>query len=249
MQFPVAWHVAGLEIPAHPVFEGLGYIVAFALYRKFSRVPGQPAEYARLWLLVGAAVGGALGAKLLGFAEWYQDLRPYLSEPAAWLEMKSVVGGLLGGWGGVELVKLRFGIARSTGDATVFPLISGISIGRIGCFLTGPQDLTWGLHSALPWAIDAGDGPRHPSPLYEIAFLLFLGAALWLMQARLRSGALFRLLMLGYLAFRLLSDFLKPRLELALGLSAIQLACVGGMIVATLSLVRLSRSRPEPVHG
>ena len=94
---------------------------------------------------------------------------------AAALGGKTIVGGLHGGWAGVELAKWRLGIRHSTGDVFVFPLIFGMSVGRIGCFLTGLPDHTYGNHTSLPWAVNFGDGPRHPTQLYDIVFLCLLG--------------------------------------------------------------------------
>jgi prolipoprotein diacylglyceryltransferase len=243
MQFPVVFEIAGLHVPAHLVFETAAYGVGLAVWRVARRCGVGPAlsRDLSLWVLVGAAVGAALGAKLLGFLEWFGELHQRLHEPQAWLEMKTIVGGLLGGWIGVEVAKRVSGIRRSTGDAMVFGLVAAIAVGRIGCFLTGVEDRTVGLHTDLPWAVDFGDGPRHPAPLYEIAFLLALGVVLWTVRSRLTRGALFRWFMLGYLAFRFGVDFLKPRLMPLAGLSAIQAACVGGIALTVFSLIRLRR--------
>ena len=74
-----------------------------------------------------------------------------------------------------------------------------------------------------------GDGPRHPTQLYEIAFLIVLGIALLLrMRHSHENGRLFRLFMLGYLAFRFAVEFIKPVYNPYLGLSAIQIACLVG---------------------
>jgi len=41
--------------------------------------------------------------------------------------------------------------------------------------LTGLSDNTYGTPTNLPWAVNFGDGiPRHPTQLYEIAFLIAL---------------------------------------------------------------------------
>lgn len=53
------------------------------------------------------------------------------------------------------------GIRTSTGDLLALPLAVGITIGRIGCFLTGLSDGTFGRPSSLPWAVDFSDGIRH----------------------------------------------------------------------------------------
>ena len=72
-------------------------------------------------------------------------------------------------------MKRYIGLRTSTGDLYAIPLALGIAIGRIGCFLTGLSDNTYGVPSNLPWAVDFGDGiPRHPTQLYEILFLLAL---------------------------------------------------------------------------
>jgi prolipoprotein diacylglyceryltransferase len=167
---------------------------------------------------------------------WVESIDPYWPlrhEPHLWLGAKTIVGGLLGGWIGVEIVKRCLKIRHSTGDAFVFPLIVGIAVGRIGCFLSGLADHTYGLPTALPWGVDFGDGvARHPTQLYEIAFLLILGAALGLYHRRpRRNGALFLLFMLGYLSWRLFIEFYKPRLLLLGPFSAIQTASMLGIAV------------------
>ncbi|MCA8915687.1 MAG: prolipoprotein diacylglyceryl transferase [Planctomycetes bacterium] len=242
MQFPVTVELASLHVLAHPVFESLGYASGMLTWKLCrSRMPGQKLNRDQsLWLLLGAAVGGAIGAKLLGALEWYGEISGRGLE--AWLSMKTIVGGLLGGWLGVEVVKRIAGMRRSTGDATVFALVVAIAVGRIGCFLTGIEDRTVGVHSGVAWAVDFGDGPRHPTQLYEIAFLALLGLALAAARKRLPAGALFRLFLLGYLGFRLSVDFIKPRLIVAGGLSAIQLACIGGIAIGCFSLWRLRRT-------
>jgi phosphatidylglycerol---prolipoprotein diacylglyceryl transferase len=88
---------------------------------------------------------------------------------------KTVVGALIFGLVAVELMKRYIGVRESTGDLYAIPLALGIAIGRIGFFLTGLSDNTYGTPTTLPWGVNFGDGiPRHPTQLYEIAFLLTL---------------------------------------------------------------------------
>ena len=83
---------------------------------------------------------------------------------------KTIVGALIFGLISVELMKRYIGVRQSTGDLYAIPLALGIAIGRIGCFLTGLSDNTYGTPTTLPWAVNFGDGiPRHPTQLYEIA--------------------------------------------------------------------------------
>src|SRR5258707_11788923 len=62
------------------------------------------------------------------------------------------------------------GIALRTGARFALRLAVGIAIGRIGCFLAGLDDFTYGTPTTLPFAHDFGDGiARHPVQLYESA--------------------------------------------------------------------------------
>jgi prolipoprotein diacylglyceryltransferase len=108
----------------------------------------------------------------------------------------------------------------------------GTAIGRIGCFLTGLSDRTYGIATTLPWGVDFGDGIyRHPTQLYEIIFLLGLMVFLKIRSRYHRQeGDLFKFYMVAYLSFRLLIDFIKPDFHPILGLSAIQIACVLGLL-------------------
>lgn len=115
------------------------------------------------------------------------------------------------GWG-VEVGKRIAGIASRTGDDFVAPILLGLIIGRTGCFAAGLYDGTYGVHTALPWAVDFGEGPRHPTQLYEwlAALLALLLLPWWRRCFAHEQGLSFRVLMVAYLLWRLLIDGLKP---------------------------------------
>ena len=250
MTFPVEFHLAGRAIPAHFVFEILAYAGGFQLYLLLRRRGANPRAAVpfeqNMWLLVGCVFGAIAGSKLLA---WIESAPQYAAairtNPVAVLGGKTIVGGLLGGWIGVEIAKRLLGIRHSTGDLYVLPLVLGIAVGRIGCFLTGLADHTHGVHTSLPWGVDFGDGPRHPTQLYEIACLALLGVALALRaRAPYRNGELFRLFMLGYLAFRFAVEFIKPTWKPCLGVSPIQLACLLGCAACIYGLWRMRAEAP-----
>ena len=249
MTFPTYVSLFGLRVHPHLLFDLLAYSGGFQLYRwtvrrDRRRAPAgveSPTLEQRLWVVAGAVLGAAIGAKLLAWAEDPQVYGPaLLSDPRAWAGGKTIVGGLLGGWAGVEVAKWRVGLTRSTGDAMVPALAVGTAVGRVGCFLTGLDDHTYGLATRLPWGVDFGDGVRrHPTQLYEIAFVLLLGAALWVHARRPRpDGEAFRLYLAGYLAWRLAVEFIKPREFLYGPLTAIQWASLAGAVVALCSAGR-----------
>ncbi|BAY94588.1 prolipoprotein diacylglyceryl transferase [Tolypothrix sp. PCC 7601] len=228
LNFPVYIWLGSLRIHPHILFESLAYAVAFRLLifrlRKDAIAPSQ-----RSSVIVGGMIGALMGAKLLVGVEHidliWQNQQQFL---LLLLQGKTVVGALLGGLIGVELTKKIIGIHQSTGDVFVYPLIVGTAIGRIGCFLTGLSDRTYGIATKLPWGIDFGDGIfRHPTQLYEI---LFLGLLIIFLQFRSRyqyqNGDLFKFYLISYFSFRFLVDFIKPDFHPFWGLSAIQVACL-----------------------
>jgi prolipoprotein diacylglyceryltransferase len=241
MQFPVYVWIGPWQIHPHFFFESLAYAIAFRLIlfnsRKDTIAPTQ-----RSSVIVGGLLGALVGAKLLVLIQhidllgenWQQFLLLFL-------QGKTVVGALLGGLIGVELTKKLIGVSRSTGDAFVYPLIIGTAIGRIGCFLTGLSDRTYGVATTLPWGIDFGDGIyRHPTQLYEIVFLLGLMIFLKIRSRYPRQeGDLFKFYMIAYLGFRFLIDFLKPDFHPILGLSAIQAACILGLLYYCRSITKM----------
>jgi len=235
----------------------LAYTIGFQLYlrtRKYWKHPAVPMEK-NLWIIVGCIFGALIGSKLLNIAEMPLEYWEHRGELAFWIEGKTIVGGLLGGWIGVEIAKKKVGITYSTGDAYVFPLIVGTVVGRIGCFLSGLEDKTYGTATGLPWGIDFGDGiTRHPTQLYEIAFMLAIGIYLLLRARRpYPNGYLFRLFIFSYLLFRFMVEFIKPRFDPWLGLSAIQIAALAGALFCARIFLKsnpLHHSTAEsPSHG
>ncbi len=225
--FNASVHLGPLAISSHFFLESLAYIVGFSLYRREKQRTGDfLAGPDRTSVLLAAVVGAAIGSKLLAWLEDPLFFARHWTDPTVLLGGKTIVGALVGGTLAVEWTKSRLGIVRRTGDLFALPIIAGAAIGRVGCFLAGLQDHTYGSPTSLPWAIDFGDGiPRHPTQLYEILFLLLLaGLLIWLRSVPHREGDLYRAFLFSYMAWRLGIDFLKPDPRFA-GLSAIQWLC------------------------
>jgi prolipoprotein diacylglyceryltransferase len=159
---------------------------------------------------------------------------------------KTIVGGLLGGWLAVEIVKKITGLRSRTGDLFVVPLCAGIAVGRIGCFVAGLGDDTYGKPTHLPWAVDFGDGiGRHPAQVYEILFLTLLAFALS-RPLRLPAGMRFRIFMASYLAWRMGIDFIKPQ-PLIAGMNVIQWLCACALAALAISFFDDLRSSRRKV--
>jgi prolipoprotein diacylglyceryltransferase len=246
MTFPLRLELFGAHLHPHLVFETLGYFVGARIYfvlRRRNRADALPLE-TNLWLLVGCVFGAWVGSKVLAWVESPHYYWAARGDWHVWLGGKTIAGGLLGGWAGVEAAKALRGVTRSTGDTFVWPLAIGTAIGRLGCFFTGLDDHTYGVATALPWGVDFGDGiARHPTQLYESAFVLLLASGISIAGkfSAWPTGTRFRIYFIGYFAFRIAVEFIKPRETPVLGLSAIQLASIAGILLAVFSLRRLVR--------
>ncbi|HTP69302.1 MAG TPA: prolipoprotein diacylglyceryl transferase family protein [Dongiaceae bacterium] len=241
MTFPVYLHIGAVKIHPHFLFEALAYGVGFRLYVELRKSRGDFLDTPRRWWVVAAATTGALvGAVLLAMLENPARLVTQWREPRTLLAGKTIVGALIGGTFAVEWIKRRLDIRQKTGDLFALPLCVGIAVGRIGCFLTGLPDRTYGTASSLPWGVDFGDGVRrHPTQLYEVVFLVLLAVALArLWRLPYLRGDLYKLFMVSYLSFRLVIDFLKPEPRVLLGMSSIQWACVAMLIYYRADIVR-----------
>jgi len=222
----------------------LAYAAGYAVFRWQRGQQGDVVDEPQRWtVLAAAAVGALVGSRILGLAEQWPTVMEAWRSGRVWALLlspggKTIVGGLLGGWLGVEIVKKLSGIKRRTGDLFVLPLCVGIAVGRVGCLVAGLADDTYGKPTALPWAVDLGDGiGRHPVQVYEILFLVLIGILVSI-KVKLPEGARFRFFLGSYLAWRVVIDFLKPQ-PLIGGMNLIQWSCLAGILVLISDELRL----------
>jgi phosphatidylglycerol---prolipoprotein diacylglyceryl transferase len=249
---PVAFSIGPLAVRWY----GLMYLTAFGAFWWLGtrRIAGGRAPITREQLddlLFGGIVGVILGGRL-GYVLFYKP-GYYFSHPlevfAVWQGGMSFHGGFLG-----VLVAMAFVARRQRVNwwdlmDFVAPLVPiGLAAGRLGNFINGEL---WGRPTDLPWGMvfrGAGDLPRHPSQLYQMAlegFTLF--ALLWWFSSRPRPrmqvSAAF---LVGYGAFRFIGEYAREPDAflgfLALGLSMGQWLSLP-MVVAGIGLWVLSARR------
>ncbi len=229
LTIPFEPELFGITINIHLVLEYLAFFIAFRYYVVLRRKSKDHITSGnRLSIILGAALGALIGSRLIGILE--NPCVDFSQENVIQLlNTKTIMGGLFGGLLGVELAKKVIGEQSSSGDLFVFPIILGIFIGRIGCFLSGVKEFTYGKETLSFFGMDLGDGlRRHPTSLYELVFLVLLFLGLQQLQKKivLKSGDLFKIFMLSYFGFRFFIEFLKPNVFYVMGLSTIQLLCV-----------------------
>jgi prolipoprotein diacylglyceryltransferase len=229
LNIPFEPNLFGYNINIHLILEYAAFFIAYRYYVYVRRNTDDVITSSnRLSIILGAAIGALIGSRLVGLLE--NPLAEFSQENLIQLlNTKTIMGGLFGGLLGVEIAKKIIGERTSSGDLFVFPIILGIFIGRIGCFLSGINEFTYGKQSDFFAAMNLGDGIlRHPVALYELLFLILLFFSLNQLKKNvvLENGELFKWFMILYFGFRFFIEFLKPNVFYVLGLSTIQLLCI-----------------------
>lgn len=250
---PVLFHLGSFGVPTHDFFVLAALLAGGTFFVAGARRRGAMDER-MWWILVGALVCGALGARLS--VVWsYVERAEEPSLAGAFLDGgKSVLGGLAGAYVGALAAKRIVGYRESTGDLFAPAVALGMAIGRWGCFLTEQI----GTATSLPWGIRpspavaaripncppcATGAAMHPSFLYEIAFHALLFVLLLRWRAAGRTG-LFKIYLLAYGVFRFLVEFVRGNEVVWSGLTRSQL-----FLIPTTALLgawfwrRLSRER------
>ncbi|WP_074408878.1 MULTISPECIES: prolipoprotein diacylglyceryl transferase family protein [Aquimarina] len=233
MDIPFEPIVFGYKVNIHLILEYTAFFIGFRYYVHLKKRTQDPISSSnRLSIIIGAVFGAFFGSRFFGFLE-----HPAFSFDPEYvvrlLSIKTIMGGLFGGLLGVELAKKIIGEKHSSGDLFTFPIILGIIIGRIGCFLAGVKEFTYGKQTTSFLGMDLGDGLyRYPIALFEVIFLLILWRILKRFQTKSKteSGLLFKYFMISYFLFRFCIEFLKPNTFFVLGLSSIQYLCILCMI-------------------
>jgi len=209
--------IGRLTITSFGVMMALAFLAAYQVSRlEFDRMGKDPEIAADL--LLGALVGGIVGAKLYYvFLNW--DLT--VQDPLGMLFSRAGLvwyGGLIGGTLGVILMVRRRGERiLPAADALAPALALGYAVGRIGCFLVGddygrPTDswigvafpdgappstagnLREGFGVSIPDSIpDSAVLEVHPTQLYEVGLSLLIFAVLWRLRGERPVGRIFAL--------------------------------------------------------
>ena len=248
--YPELFHIGGLHVHSFGLMMALAFITAgIVAYWQF-RKRGIDPDFV-IYLLIGAVVGGLLGAKI-----HYLIIHP--SEwPSNFLSGSGLVwfGGLIGALLVViVMTKLAKKPLTVVMDASAYAVSIGYVLGRIGCFLNGDD---YGKPTSLPWGMSFPNGSPpttvtvQPTQLYEsFSFLVIFCLFVWVIGPRVKREGVLIFIYLMFAGFeRFLVEFVRTNPVAALGLTqqqfiSIFLFIVG--VVGTWWFMRHGRALREP---
>ncbi len=222
---PVLFSVGNIAVPSYSFFVGLALLVGGLVYFYEAWRTKQMGQNS-LSIAAGAIIGGIIGSKILEWLINYDFVLQHLDQFELLLPGRTIVGGLIGGMIGAKIIKKWLKIKGKKGNLFAPAIAIGIVVGRLGCFLVG---CCYGQPTGALWGVDFGDGIlRHPTQLYESAFMLLVFFFLqWRKHVpKLRPGQLFQETMIIYFSFRFLIEFIRVERIAFWNLSFFQLLSV-----------------------
>ncbi len=254
--YPTLFEIGGLGIGTHGAFIALGVVCATVLLLTEANRRGRLDLNLIVVGIGGLAVAGVTSR--LGTGIRYLATEPDPTALGLLVEAgRSLLGGLVGAYVGVEVTKRFVGITDSTGDLFAPGVALALAIGRIGCFLTEqlgtPTTAPWGLRMNQTGVdrgllcLDCGQCPIcnptttfHPSFLYEIGFHLVAFAVLW----RKRDdpawrNKLLRRYLVAYATFRFGVEFVRGNVEFVFGLTGSQIFIIATTAVSLVAVAAM----------
>jgi phosphatidylglycerol:prolipoprotein diacylglycerol transferase len=223
---PILFEIGGFAVESYLFFYLLGCMVGGVVFYRESQRLGWPLE-TMLFVMFGCMVGAMIGSVIFSVLFLDFDTLPQVDRFSDLLG-RTVIGGIAGGFIGVEVTKKIVGYPHSTGDAFAVAIPIGHAIGRVGCFLGG---CCFGSATNVPWAIEYPQGSYpylahvhygliessaevshavHPAQLYELGFDLALFMLLWRLRDRFKiRGTIFKLYLFSYASYRFIAEFFR----------------------------------------
>lgn len=226
---PILFTIGNIQIPSYTIFIALGFLVGLAVYFWEARRSRSLGE-SNIYIIFGALIGAAIGAKLLDFVIDYRYFIVNFWSIDTIFYGKSIIGGLIGGVVGTKITKKLFKIEGKKGNFFAPAIAIGVAIGRIGCFLRG---CCYGKPTNLPWGVNFGDGIlRHPTQIYESLFMLGMFVYLEMVKNRedVKPGQLLKILMISYFTFRFFVEFIRVQDVVLFGLTGFQIVSLFAII-------------------
>ena len=221
------------KISTYSFFVLLGLIVGLVWFSYSFTSKNKSKVENTYFIILAALIGGFIGSKIPVF---FENISILMEKPEYFKNFiftgKSIVGGIIGGYLGVRIIKKIRKIPNVRCGNDIAPAIClGMAIGRIGCFLSG---CCYGIETNLPIGVNFGDGIyRIPTQLIEMCFCFILFSFLLYKQKKCKDlipGILFKELVIYYFIFRFFIEFIRDTNKNFLFFSVYQVICIIGII-------------------
>jgi phosphatidylglycerol:prolipoprotein diacylglycerol transferase len=238
-------HLGPLTLQTFGLMFALAFVVSGLIIARRLKELGNPVDWA-YELILAAAVGGVLGAKLwFSVAEGNWSMSQLLSGTGlVWY------GGALGGAAAVAAYAYwRKILSLTLLDVCAPALAAGYAVGRIGCQLSGDGDYGKPTDSWLGMGYPHGTVPTapgvevYPTPIFETVTMGLFAIVLWRFRDRWHPGVLFGIYLIGSSIERFLIEFLRRNQDVALGMTLAQLTSIVLGLIGVAFVVKL-KDRP-----
>ncbi|MFQ6114345.1 MAG: prolipoprotein diacylglyceryl transferase [bacterium] len=248
---PELFKIGPITINSFGVMAMLAFLIPTLLLRKELARKGLDPDIAN-GIAVAAMIGGFLGARIYFIAERWDQ---FLADPADMIFTGAGLvwyGGLAGGFIAVTWYVNHKKIAIPLICDVIAPLLAlGQAFGRMGCLLSGDGD--YGPPTDVPWAMAFPKGviPTtervHPTPIYDMIFLLTIFWILWKIRKKnLPTGFKFSFYLVLLGTARIITEFYRNTAEIIFGLTMAQLISIGLIIIGgTLILILKSKEKKK----
>lgn len=253
---PVALALGPIELRWYSLAYIVGILIGWFLLLRMVRRSGSPMTREHVddlvtWCTLGVILGGRLAYVI------FYDPAKFLADPLAIVRLWEGGMSFHGGLAGVIIAIMLYARSKKLSALRILDYVAvvtpiGLMLGRLANYVNGelwgrPTDGSWGIIFAA-----AGPEPRHPSTLYQAGLegallAVILALLFWGTRARLYTGLLGGVFILGYGLSRFAVEFFRePDAQLGLltfGLSMGQLLSLP-MIAAGLWLLATVGRRP-----
>ena len=243
--YPVLFEFGRIKIFTYGFFFFLAFLAFLFLSLKRRKYWAQDIDEEHIYnLAIISIIAGIIGARIAYILTNISEFKSFYDIIALWHGGLSFFGGLLlatiADFIYIKIKKLDF---WKIADILAVPLALGISIGRVGAFLSGANP---GLPTTLPWGIEFQNVKTHPTALYH-AVTDFLTFTILLavekkekIKEKFKEGFIFLLFLAFYGISRFAVDFFR---DYGTNLSLILLSRIVPLLLTAIALILIFRRK------
>ncbi|RYZ80561.1 MAG: hypothetical protein EOO68_37165 [Moraxellaceae bacterium] len=209
-----------------------GFLVGGLVFFLESRRRNLDTEGMRIVAIAGL-ISGVVGAKIF---QWlFSTGMPVSALINLQNGGKSLIGGLVCGWIGIEITKRWLRIRRSISDILALALPAGEAVGRLGCYFNG---CCTGTPFDGAWSVFQDGHNRHPTQIYSAVGAACIYGILRLLRDKMPcEGDLFKIYLLLFGASRFGMEFFRQRDVTLWHMSIVQLICFQVAVFVAINIV------------